>query len=126
MKVLIVDDSPPVRKIIGKMLRDFRLEFLEAENGKEALKVLNQHPDIQLVLLDWHMPKMDGIEFLKSIEGKKKEQNFKVIMVTTENTESHIENAMEEGADEYIMKPFTREILEEKLSLMGFGGEIHV
>ena len=120
MKALIVDDSGPIRKIIRKMLLEMGHETLEAENGKEALNQLETHPDIGLMLTDWNMPEMDGIQLLEAIQGR--DGSFPkpvTIMVTTENEESKIAQALFKGAHEYIMKPFTREILIEKLEILG-------
>lgn len=124
MKVLIVDDSGPIRKIMGKMLASMGLEILEAEHGKEALSQLEMHPDIGLLMLDWNMPVMNGIELLEAMKQEKK-SDFKptIVMVSTENEMSKIVKAMTKGANEYIMKPFTKEILEKKLSILGIGGE---
>jgi two-component system chemotaxis response regulator CheY len=120
MKTLIVDDSGPIRKIMKKMLIELRHEVLEAENGQEALQQLESHPDIGLMLTDWNMPVMTGIELLEAI--REKGDSFPkpvIVMVTTENEESKIARALVTGAHEYIMKPFSKEILEEKLDLLG-------
>jgi two-component system chemotaxis response regulator CheY len=120
MKTLVVDDSGPIRKIMKKMLLEMKHEVLEAENGEEALQQLESHPDIGLMLTDWNMPVMTGIELLEAIRGKG--ESFPkpvIVMVTTENEESKIARALVTGAHEYIMKPFSKEILEEKLDLLG-------
>jgi two-component system chemotaxis response regulator CheY len=120
MKTLIVDDSVPIRKIMKKMLLEMRHEVLEAENGQDALRQLESHPDIGLLLTDWNMPVMTGIELLEAI--REKGASFPkpvIVMVTTENEESKIARALVTGANEYIMKPFSKEILEEKLNLLG-------
>jgi two-component system chemotaxis response regulator CheY len=120
MKVLIVDDSGPIRKIMKKMLVEMGHEILEAENGKEALLQLESHPEIGLMLTDWNMPEMTGIQLLEALQAK--EASFPrpiTVMVTTENEESKIAQALVKGAHEYIMKPFTKEILAEKLEILG-------
>jgi len=120
MKILIVDDSGPIRKIMRKMLQEMKHEVLEAENGQEALTQLKSHPDIGLMLTDWNMPVMTGIELLEAL--RKDEDAYPkpvIVMVTTENEESKIARALVTGAHEYIMKPFSKEILEEKLDLLG-------
>ena len=120
MKILIVDDSGPIRKIMRKMLQEMKHEVLEAENGQEALTQLKSHPDIGLMLTDWNMPVMTGIELLEAL--RKDEDAYPkpvIVMVTTENEESKIARALITGAHEYIMKPFSKEILEEKLDLLG-------
>ena len=120
MKILIVDDSGPIRKIMKKMLLEMGHQVLEAENGQEALLQLETNPDIGLMLTDWNMPVMSGIELLEAL--RKKEESFPkpvIVMVTTENEESKIARALVTGAHEYIMKPFSKEILEEKLEILG-------
>lgn len=120
MKILIVDDSGPIRKIMKKMLLEMGHDVFEAENGQEALHQLESHPDIGLMLTDWNMPVMTGIELLETL--REKEESFPkpvIVMVTTENEESKIARALVNGAHEYIMKPFSKEILEEKLELLG-------
>ncbi len=127
MKVLIVDDSGPIRKVMAKMLERMGFEILEAENGKAALAQLEQHPDIGLLMLDWNMPEMNGIELIEAVNEKRPaDARPKIVMVTTENEMGKIEKAMTKGANEYIMKPFTEEILTEKLAMLGMGGTGHV
>ena len=118
MKILIVDDSGPIRSIMKKMLHDMGHETVEAVHGKEALAQLEAHPDIGLITLDWIMPEMNGIELLSSLKERKGERPT-VIMVTTENEMDKIASALTKGAHEYIMKPFSKEILEEKLAILG-------
>lgn len=126
MKVLIVDDSGPIRKIMGRMLRRMGLETLEAVHGKEALVQLEKHPDIGLLMVDWNMPEMNGIELLEAMKEKRSSGvRPTIVMVSTENEMSKILVAMEKGANEYIMKPFTEEILTEKLALLGIRGKNH-
>lgn len=123
MKVLVVDDSGPIRKIMGKMLRRMGFEVLEACHGKEALVQLEKHPDIELLTVDWNMPEMNGIELLEAMKTKRgSEPKPTIVMVSTENEKSKIVRAMSKGANEYIMKPFTEEILTEKLRFLGMGG----
>ena len=120
MKVLIVDDSDSIRKIICGMLRELGLEVLEASHGVEALAQLSVHPDIGLVTLDWNMPKMNGMEFLEALKTQHAyRQTPTILMVTTENEKGKVVLALTKGAHEYIMKPFTKEVLQEKLALLG-------
>lgn len=127
MKVLIVDDSSAIRKLMRRMLVSMGHEPLEACHGKEALERINQHNDIGLILLDWNMPEMNGIELLEALKLRN-DMNPKptIVMVTTENEMEKIVRAMTKGANEYIMKPFTKEILQEKLALLGIKGEANV
>ena len=126
MKVLVVDDSSPIRMILNRMLRDMGYAVLEATHGKEALAQLDANPDIRLILLDWNMPEMNGIEFLEAIQGRfEGKERPRIIMVTTENEMDKIIQATSKGANEYIMKPFTKEILEEKLTILGIREGTH-
>ncbi|MFQ5542924.1 MAG: response regulator [Nitrospiria bacterium] len=122
MKALIVDDSGPIRKIMANMLHDMGLETVEAGHGKEALSQLEVHPDVELLMLDWNMPEMNGIELLEAMKKRDKSKpRPTIVMCTTENEMSKIVKAMTKGANEYIMKPFTKEILQEKLGILGIG-----
>ncbi|MCC6048948.1 MAG: response regulator [Thermodesulfobacterium sp.] len=114
-KALVVDDSKAIRQIERKYLEELGFEVLEAENGKEALEVLKEHPDISLILLDWHMPIMNGYEFLKTLRANPQYQEIKVMMVTTENQQKSVIDAIMAGANEYLMKPFDKEMLETKI-----------
>ncbi len=115
MKVLVVDDSKSIRQIERRYLAQMGYEVVEAENGEEALKVLRENPDIRLILLDWHMPVMNGYEFLKKVRENKDWDHIKVMMVTTENQEKSVIDAIMAGANEYLMKPFDQEMLENKI-----------
>jgi two-component system chemotaxis response regulator CheY len=114
-KALVVDDSKAIRQIERKYLEELGFEVLEAENGKEALEVLKEHSDISLILLDWHMPVMNGYEFLKTLRANPQYQEIKVMMVTTENQQKSVIDAIMAGANEYLMKPFDKEMLEIKI-----------
>lgn len=117
-RCLIVDDSSTIRKAISMILRGFPLELGEAENGKIALDVcINQMPDV--VVLDWNMPVMTGIEFLLELRKLPNGGRPKVLMCSTNSEFEHIQEAMSKGADEYIMKPFTREMIQEKFNMFG-------
>jgi two-component system, chemotaxis family, chemotaxis protein CheY len=119
-KALVVDDSKTIRIILGRILKELGYEVCEAGNGKEALKVMeSEKAAINLVLADWNMPEMNGLELLKQLRQDPNLASLKVIMVTTETELDHMVSALEAGANEYIMKPFTREILKEKLELLG-------
>jgi len=123
-RVLIVNGSAPFRTMVARMLSDLGYETLEAANGTEALAQLDQIADIGLILLDWNIPTMNGVELLERLKSEKeKYANPIVVMVSTENNRGQIAKAMQLGAREYIMKPFTKEILEEKLALLGLKGK---
>ncbi len=115
MKVLVVDDSKSIREIEKRYLHEMGYQVVEAANGQEALKVLEENPDVRLVLLDWHMPVMNGYEFLKQMRSRSQWDQIKVMMVTTENQEKSVIDAVMAGANEYLMKPFDQEMLENKI-----------
>jgi two-component system chemotaxis response regulator CheY len=101
-------------------LKELGYEVCEAGNGKEALKVMAaEKATVNLVLADWNMPEMNGLELLKQLRLDPELASLKILMVTTENDLDHIVSALEAGANEYVMKPFTKDILREKLELVG-------
>jgi two-component system chemotaxis response regulator CheY len=119
-KALVVDDSKTIRTILGRILKELGYEVCEAGNGKEALKVMeSEKAAVNLVLADWNMPEMNGLELLKQLRQDPDLASLKVIMVTTETELDHMVSALEAGANEYVMKPFTKDILKEKLELVG-------
>ncbi len=116
MKILTVDDSIAVREIIKNALDVLGYESVEAENGVVALRKLHENSgEILLILLDWNMPEMDGITFLRTIKQDPDFRNIPVTMVTSENEKGKIINAISEGAKNYIIKPFTQEDLIKKI-----------
>jgi len=119
-KALVVDDSKAVRMILTKTLKELGFEVREAANGREALEVIDvEKTAITLVLADWNMPEIDGLELLKRLRLKPELASLVVVMVTTETELGQMAAALEAGANEYIMKPFTKDILVEKLQLVG-------
>lgn len=115
---LVVDDSKVIRKVARHILESLELHVDEAADGREALEMCDTAmPDV--VLLDWNMPIMSGLEFLKELSRRNLAQPPKVIFCTTENGVDHIRAAVDAGADEYVMKPFDRETLESKLQIVG-------
>ena len=116
---LIVDDSRVIRKVSRHILETLGFTVDEAENGRAALDACEATmPDV--VLLDWNMPVMTGIEFLVQLRKRPGGDRPKVVFCTTENDVAHIREAIEAGADEYVMKPFDHETLQIKLQLVGF------
>ena len=115
---LVVDDSRVIRKVACRILNELSFDTEEAENGADALLACHRHmPDV--ILLDWQMPNMNGIEFLKTLRHERGGLHPVVVFCTTENDVAHITEALNAGANEYIMKPFDREIIEAKLSEVG-------
>jgi two-component system chemotaxis response regulator CheY len=119
MKALVIDDSSTVRKIISSILVKLGCECVQAGNGEEALRVYQENPDVTLAMVDWNMPIMNGLEFVKKVRENSGSEQLKLIMVTTETEFHQVSAAIEAGVDEYIMKPFTPEMVEEKLQLAG-------
>ena len=118
MRVLIVDDSRFVRNFLRGLLEGMGFECGEAADGKAGMEQLKAGPAFDLVLLDWNMPVMNGLEMLRQLRAGGFTE-LKVMMVTTEAENDFILNALEAGADEYLMKPFDEEALTEKLAMLG-------
>ncbi|AMW35390.1 response regulator [Haematospirillum jordaniae] len=115
---LIVDDSKVIRMVAKKILQEMSFTTLEAEDGQGALDICRKElPDA--ILLDWNMPVMSGIDFLRELRRLPGGQKPVVVFCTTENDIAHIQEAIEAGANEYIMKPFDSEILQAKFSQVG-------
>jgi len=115
---LVVDDSKVIRMVARRILEGLNFEVIEAVDGKDALdRCLETMPDA--VLLDWNMPIMSGIEFLRELRKTDGGNSPIVVFCTTENDMEHIREAMEAGANEYIMKPFDSDILEAKFTQVG-------
>ena len=119
-KALVVDDSRAVRMILARTLKELGFEVREAANGREALDVIEtEKTAVSLVLADWNMPEINGLELLKQLRQKPELSSLVVVMVTTETELDQMAAALEAGANEYVMKPFTKDILVEKLQLVG-------
>ncbi len=120
MRVLIVDDSSVMRKIVARGLRQagFTLSaIMEAGDGQQAMDLLKTDTDFKLILSDWNMPVMDGLNFVKAVRSSTPQvKNIPIVMVTTEGGESKVAAAMEAGANGHIKKPFTPDILKESLN----------
>ena len=115
---LVVDDSKVIRRVARYILESLCVQVEEAEDGREALELCNEKlPDV--VLLDWNMPIMSGLDFLKELSRRDLPRPPKIIFCTTENGVDHIRAAVDAGADEYVMKPFDRDTLESKLQIVG-------
>ncbi|NAZ73827.1 MULTISPECIES: response regulator [Kineococcus] len=124
MRALVVDDSRAMRKIIAGALRKLGYETVEAADGAEALKVLGEGPLPDLATVDWNMPVMDGLTFVTQVRANREYRALTLMMVTTEAEHGQIVRALAAGAHEYLIKPFTVEALEEKLSLLGLLPEV--
>jgi two-component system, chemotaxis family, chemotaxis protein CheY len=115
---LVVDDSKVIRKVARRILEELQFSIEEAVDGRDALDQCSRNmPDV--VLLDWNMPVMNGLDFLKTLRTSPVDRQPVVVFCTTENDMAHIRAAIDAGANEYIMKPFDREIIEAKFAQVG-------
>jgi two-component system chemotaxis response regulator CheY len=118
-KILIVDDFAVMRRIVKNLLTEIGfINFVEAEDGNDALEKLKNNPDVELICSDWNMPNMSGLEFLKNVRKNEKTKNIPFLMITAENKRSQILEAAAEGVSGYIVKPFTAANLNEKINKM--------
>jgi two-component system chemotaxis response regulator CheY len=119
-KALVVDDSRAIRVILSRTLNSLGYEVCQAANGREAIGVLEQEgSSIALALVDWNMPEMNGLEFVQAVRADERYRELPLMMVTTETQIEQMTRALEAGANDYIMKPFTEEVVAEKLRLLG-------
>jgi two-component system chemotaxis response regulator CheY len=120
MRALVVDDSRVLRRLLGDMLRSFGFDVAEAVNGSEALDQLQRGPAPDVALVDWNMPVMNGLEFVQAVRAHPEHRNLPLMMVTSETELGQMQRALEAGANEYVMKPFGKEVIADKLQLLGF------
>ncbi len=118
---LVIDDSRAIRAILGKQLKQLGYEVLEAEHGEQALeRIASCGGALPVVaLVDWNMPRMTGIEFVRAVRARADLASLRLMMVTTETELAQVRAALEAGANEYLMKPFTADALLAKLQVMG-------
>lgn len=119
MRAIVVDDSRATRAILARILTELGFETIQAAHGREALELLAAEPPVALALVDWNMPIMDGLDFVRAVRADPELASMKVVMVTTEGDMDHMVRALEAGADEYAMKPFTPAVIREKIELLG-------
>ena len=118
MHALVIDDSKSIRLMLTDILLGMGFTVDEAANGWEAMDLLKKEK-VDLALVDWHMPDMNGCEFIQAVRKDKTYKDMRMMMVTTETAIDKVAEALDAGADEYIMKPFTKEIFVKKLALIG-------
>lgn len=121
MRALVVDDSRATRTICRKALQEEGFEVLEAGDGRQALDALRASGPLDLALVDWNMPVMTGYELICELRTRREFDPMAIMMVTTETEASQVQRALDAGANEYVMKPFTIDVLREKLLLLGLG-----
>ncbi len=119
MKTIVIDDSVAMRRILRRFMEGLGFEVFEACNGQEGLERLAEHSDVEIVLVDWNMPVMDGLQFVEAVRAQTEHEKLKLMMVTTETEPRRMAKALMSGVDEFVMKPFTNEILVDKLNLLG-------
>lgn len=116
---LVIDDSRAMRAILTRVLTNIGFRVTQAGNGIEGLERLREHDDINIAFVDWNMPEMNGYDFVKAVRADSANKDLWLMMVTTETEMSRVVKAMAAGANEYVMKPFTDEVMIDKLRLLG-------
>lgn len=119
MIAMVIDDSRAMRMMMGRMLATLGFEVVEAGNGQEGLDQLSAGAQPDVVLVDWHMPVMAGIDFVAAARSAAHGYTGRIVMVTTETEVENIDRALTAGADEYVMKPFDADVLRDKLAMLG-------
>ncbi len=119
MKALVIDDSRVMRKIVGGILNGAGFDIVEAADGQEALDQMTLNDDITLCCIDWNMPVMSGFEFVVEVRKHPQWRDVTLMMVTTEGEQGQIVRALAAGAHEYVIKPFTPEVILDKLQFLG-------
>ncbi|MFO0865164.1 MAG: response regulator [Gemmataceae bacterium] len=123
MRALVVDDSRVMRAILASILCELGIDVCEAPDGAAALDQLRRQSEIDLVLVDWNMPVMNGLEFIEAVRADRAFDPMKIMMVTTETDVDQVNRALKAGANEYVMKPFTKEVLVAKISMLDSSSE---
>lgn len=116
MKVLVIDDSSTMRIIISRSLKELGHEIVQAADGKLGLEAAVANDGLGVIFVDWNMPEMNGYEFVVAARAVEKLKTVPIIMATTENERENIQKAIAAGANEFILKPFTKEAVQEKLA----------
>jgi two-component system chemotaxis response regulator CheY len=120
MRALVVDDSKAIRVVLKKMLSEGGFDDLdEACHGREAMDVLESGPAPDVILVDWNMPEMNGLEMIRAVRANPTLRRIPIVMVTTETEYDQVVKALAAGASEYVMKPFTKDIIMDKLDMLG-------
>ncbi len=119
MLALVVDDSRAMRSILTRLLNGLGFDVAQAGDGSEALSVLDSGTRPDVILVDWNMPVMDGLTLIKRVRAREDLRDISLMMVTTESEQGQIVRALAAGAHEYVIKPFTDEVIAEKLALLG-------
>jgi two-component system, chemotaxis family, chemotaxis protein CheY len=123
-QAMVIDDSRAIRMILSRFLQGFGYEVAQATNGRDALDQIHARAQAdgspgELFLVDWNMPEMNGLEFVQHLRAEPRFSSIPVVMVTTETETNQMIAALEAGANEYVIKPFTSETIEDKLRMLG-------
>jgi two-component system chemotaxis response regulator CheY len=119
VRALVIDDSRAIRRVIGNILKEIGWEVTEAVHGLDALNQLEATGCPDLMLIDWNMPEMNGLEFIKAARAMSEYKEVPMMMVTTETEMERMAQAFIAGVNEYLMKPFDKTQLLEKLQILG-------
>ncbi|MDH5426918.1 MAG: response regulator [Nitrospirota bacterium] len=119
MRALVIDDSKAMRIILKQILQSVGGTVEEAGNGKEGLEKLHTIEKPDVVLVDWNMPEMNGLDFVRAVRANPSYRQLPLMMVTTETESAQMGRALAAGANEYVMKPFTKDVIQEKLKILG-------
>jgi two-component system chemotaxis response regulator CheY len=119
MLALVVDDSRAMRSILTRLMTNLGFDVAQAGDGAQALEVLDAGSRPDVVLVDWNMPVMDGLTFIKRVRAREDLRDIALMMVTTESERNNIVRALAAGAHEYVVKPFTDDVIADKLTLLG-------
>ena len=118
-RALVIDDSPAMRAVLRRILNEVGWDVLEARDGREGLDAIKREGPLNVALVDWNMPHMNGLEFVHAVRHELGDRDLPLMMVTAESEMAQMVEALEAGANEYLMKPFTKQALLEKLVLLG-------
>ena len=124
MRALLVDDSRAIRSVLARILGGLGYETSEAGNGQEALERIRQQGAFDVALVDINMPVMNGIDFVTSGKAERENAGMRIVMVSSETAGTIISRALLAGADEYVMKPFTRDVIVQKVEMNGIPVEV--
>jgi two-component system chemotaxis response regulator CheY len=119
MRALVIDDSRATRAILARILQQLGYEVRQAADGRAGIAELGAPGEVDLALVDWNMPVMDGLTFIETVRSRPDHDDLTIVMVTTEGDADHMLRALEAGANEYVMKPFTAGVIRDKLELLG-------
>ncbi len=119
MRALIIDDSMAMRRMLAAYVQGLQVTPLTAVDGQDAVEVLEREGDFEVALVDWDMPRMNGMDFVRHVRKDARWQNMKLVMVTAHVNPDDIMEALQTGADDYLMKPVSSEMIEDKFRILG-------